>query len=105
MGRTTSSSVVDVAVDIQEAPAEPQRMSESAHRAAAKTSRELIAAMPKVMVRIPLPADMTREDVAKMPKPPNTPVCLNGRIWQIKHGEDVEVPQEVANILRRSNKI
>lgn len=30
------------------------------------------------------------------------PVCINGNIWQVKKGEEVEVPEEVYNILKRS---
>ena len=30
------------------------------------------------------------------------PVCINGKIFQVKKGEEVEVPEEVYNILKRS---
>ena len=30
------------------------------------------------------------------------PVCINGKIYQVKKGEEVEVPEEVYNILKRS---
>ena len=30
------------------------------------------------------------------------PVCINGVITQIKKGEEVEVPEEIYNILKRS---
>ena len=29
-------------------------------------------------------------------------VCINGNITQVKKGEEVEVPEEVYNILKRS---
>ena len=30
------------------------------------------------------------------------PVCINGKIFQVKKGEEVDVPEEVYNILKRS---
>ena len=30
------------------------------------------------------------------------PVCINGKIYQVMKGEEVEVPEEVYNILKRS---
>lgn len=30
------------------------------------------------------------------------PVCINGNIFQVKKGEEVDVPEEVYNILKRS---
>ena len=30
------------------------------------------------------------------------PVCINGNIWQVKKGEEVDVPEEVYEILKRS---
>ena len=30
------------------------------------------------------------------------PVCINGKIYQIMKGEEIEVPEEVYNVLKRS---
>lgn len=44
-------------------------------------------------VRIKIPADkLNKEDVI-------VPVCINGYTYQIKRGEWLEVPEEVAKIL------
>lgn len=47
-------------------------------------------------VRIRLPIDkLNKEDVI-------VPVCINGYTYQIKRGEWVEVPEEVARILEEA---
>lgn len=33
------------------------------------------------------------------PKDHSVPVCINGYIWTLKRGEDIEVPEEVKRIL------
>lgn len=45
----------------------------------------------KVSIRIPFDA-MNKEDSY-------VPVCINGYIYQIKRGEDVEVPTQVRQLL------
>lgn len=67
--------------------------------------KDILDAMEKVHVRIPLPEGLTREEASRMPKPPNIPVCINGYTYQIRKGEDVMVPKVVADVLRQANLI
>lgn len=70
----------------------------------AKTT-ESEAVEGRVLVRIPLPEGVTREEAAAMSKPPHVPVCINGYTYQIRKGEDVMVPRVVADVLRNANYI
>lgn len=81
------------------------RMSEAEFKTAERTVKARLAAQPKVRVRVPLPNDITPEEAAAMPKPPNIPVGINGYNFQVRLGEEVEVPSEVAEVLRRAGKI
>ncbi len=58
-----------------------------------ETGAEL-AKSPKVRIRLPVDK-LNKEDVV-------VPVCINGYTYQIKRGEWVEVPQEVARILEEA---
>lgn len=62
---------------------------------ALKTAKEL----KKATVRIKIPVDPLN------PKDLVVPVMINGYIWQIKRGETVDVPEEVANILENAKYI
>lgn len=69
-----------------------------------ETARAL-AAMPKVRVRLPLPPGISQAEALKMEKPPCEPVCINGYVIQIRRGDSVLVPEEVANVLMRAGLI
>lgn len=62
---------------------------------ALKTAKEL----KKATVRIKIPVDPLN------PKDLVVPVMINGYIWEIKRGETVDVPEEVANILENAKYI
>lgn len=62
---------------------------------ALKTAEEL----KKATVRIKIPVDPLN------PKDLVVPVMINGYIWEIKRGETVDVPEEVANILENAKYI
>lgn len=81
------------------------RMSEAEFVSAERTVKARLAAQPKVRVRVALPNDITPEEAAAMPKPPNIPVCINGYTFQVRLGEEVMVPSEVAKVLERAGKI
>lgn len=51
------------------------------------------------MVKVTIPKDQLNDE--------NTfvPVSINGKIWQINRGVEVEVPQEVKNILKEAGYI
>lgn len=62
---------------------------------ALNTAKEL----KKATVRIKIPVDPLN------PKDLVVPVMINGYIWEIKRGETVDVPEEVANILENAKYI
>jgi hypothetical protein len=62
--------------------------------AQAKRMGEMFKGMGKTKIRIPK-NPLNKEDMV-------VPVCINGYIFQIKRGESVEVPEEVARILEES---
>ena len=69
------------------------------------STKEQLDAMDKVVVRIPLPQGVSKEEAAAMKKPPCVPVGINGYTYQILRGVDVPVPAAVAVILRDSGYI
>jgi len=64
-----------------------------------------LSKMPKVDIRIPLPAGMSDEDAKSAKKPPNVVVGINGYNYHIQRGVSAKVPLAVQNVLRRSNLI
>lgn len=68
--------------------------------------------MTKVSVKIPVNPEVAQKlrDADGNPDYdhkdwPFTPVQINGYTYQIKHGIKVDVPEEIANILERGNRI
>lgn len=70
------------------------------NRPADKTVKQQLDAMDKVRYRIPLPPGVTKDEAAKMKKPPYVPVCVNGYTFQVRMGDEVMVPRVVADLLR-----
>jgi len=98
-----NESVADVR---ESAPVAPSgRLSEAEFKSAERTVKQKLDAQPKVRIRVALPNDITPEEAKAMPKPPNIPVGINGYNYQVKLGEEVSVPSEVAEVLRRAGKI
>lgn len=64
---------------------------------AKKAGEEIKSKQKKVKIKIPI--DKLN------PKDTKVPVCINGYIWEIKRGETVEVPENVANILLEAGYI
>lgn len=60
-----------------------------------KTAAETVAKEKKVKIRIPL-TRTEKDDVF---------VGVNGRTWLIKRGEEVEVPECVAEVLRHREEM
>lgn len=60
-----------------------------------KTIKELLDEQPKVSYLIPSAGD---EEL------PYTAVTINGYRFEIKHGERVDIPQSIADILDSSNE-
>ncbi len=50
-------------------------------------------------VKVTIPKDPINENDTFVP------VSINGKIWQIKRGVEVEVPEEVKNILKEAGYI
>lgn len=59
-----------------------------------KATGEELAKSKKVRIRLPKDK-LNKEDVV-------VPVCINGYTYQIKRGEWVDVPEEVARILEEA---
>lgn len=74
------------------------------------STKELLAKQPKVKVRIFLPAEERKkleaaiENDKKVEWPYET-VQINGHMFQIQKGKDVEVPQSVAEVLEQAGLI
>lgn len=87
----------------------PLRVSDGEIDAATLETGRRLAKYPKVRIRVPLPPGMSEVDVKEMvargEKAPNVPVAINGYIFQVRLGDDVVVPEPVANVLRRANRI
>lgn len=60
---------------------------------------ETAKTVKKSLVRIKIPVDPLN------PKDLIVSVMINGYIWQIKRGETVDVPEQVANILEEAKYI
>lgn len=70
------------------------------YRAMDNEAVQALNAMPKVKVRAyQVPADSSDE------KLPDLTVAINGYVYQIKRGETVDVPEEVANILSEAGHV
>lgn len=72
-----------------------------------RSMKDALNEQPKKNIRIPLSAEIRRKltaekEAGKTPKWPATIVGVNGHNIEIPHGEDFEVPEEVANILREA---
>jgi hypothetical protein len=61
-------------------------------------------AEPRVPVHVALPEGVTREEASKMERPPTLVVGINGYNILIKRGYTVNVPESVAQIVRRSEQ-
>lgn len=70
-------------------------LKESDEKEAINTAKVL----KKKTIRIKIPIDPLN------PKDLVVPVMINGYIWQIKRGETVDVPEEVAKILENAKYI
>ena len=70
-------------------------MANSKETATEKVVEEKVKSPTPKKVKILIP--MTREDES------DVTVGVNGRIWQIQRGEEVEVPECVAEVLRNQN--
>ncbi|WP_108669551.1 hypothetical protein [Peribacillus acanthi] len=71
---------------------------------------KLLAAQPKVRIKLPLSAEMkqkleAQEKAGKNVEWPFHPVQVNGYIYQIQLGKTVEVPETVADILEQAGLI
>ena len=64
-----------------------------------KEAKETAKKVKTKMVRIKVPVDPLN------PKDMMVPVVINGYLWNIKRGETVEVPENVANILENAKYI
>lgn len=64
-----------------------------------KEAKETAKKVKAKMVRIKIPVDPLN------PKDLMVPVVINGYLWNIKRGETVEVPENVANILENAKYI
>ena len=64
-----------------------------------KEAKETAKKVKTKTVRIKVPVDPLN------PKDLMVPVVINGYLWNIKRGETVEVPENVANILENANYI
>ena len=61
-----------------------------------KAMKKLLDKEPKKKVRLPLLKDKNALNYV--------PVCINGYIYQVKRGVEVEVPDYVAEVLKNSMK-
>lgn len=64
-----------------------------------KEAKETAKKVKEKTVRIKVPVDPLN------PKDLMVPVVINGYLWNIKRGETVEVPENVANILENAKYI
>lgn len=64
-----------------------------------KEAKETAKKVKEKTVRIKIPVDPLN------PKDLMVPVVINGYLWNIKRGETVEVPENVANILENAKYI
>ena len=64
-----------------------------------KEAKETAKKVKTKTVRIKVPVDPLN------PKDLMVPVVINGYLWNIKRGETVEVPENVANILENAKYI
>jgi hypothetical protein len=64
-----------------------------------------LALTPKRKIRVPLPKGVSKGKDARRTGKLSTIVGINGYNYQIRLGEQVDVPEEVAKILERANKI
>lgn len=62
-----------------------------------KTAKTLKETQKMVTIVVPI-SEMNPKDL-------NVPVTINGFTWNIKRGEEVEVPEEVKNILKEAKYI
>jgi hypothetical protein len=112
--QTTNEQVVEVAevnpvVEVAEVKP-PAVMSEGDMANVTKTTIQLLNEQPKAKVRIFLPPDErkkleTAKENGKNVEWPFETVSVNGHIYQIQRGVDVEVPQTVKEILENAGLI
>lgn len=100
---------LDALKDIQAAKAEiEEKEKEMAVRAKELSDRELAMEAKKTSQKLKNTQKMVQVIIPKSERNPDdkaVPVTINGYTWNIKRGEEVEVPEEVKRILKEANYI